>query len=128
MSLATFIANLESDIETTETDVLTWFAQIKAGAQVLEADIALGLKWLAGVAPGIATDLQETVSLLTSIPGLSIPATVLTAVDASAAALNSVAASEASGATTGQTLVNGVVAVQQALAAKSAAVLAVAAK
>lgn len=125
MSLSSIITDIENAFQTTEQDVLNWIAQIKQGVEVAEADLASALKWLAGVAPAVTTDIQSTVSLVQQT-GITIPASVVTAANAAVAGLNAIAAAQNAGATSAQTLVNGYVAVKQATVAQAQTALAVA--
>jgi len=105
-SLAQIITDIENDIQTTEADVWNWVSQIQTGIAVLEGDLTSGLQWIASVAPAWVQDIAAVMAVAQAIPGLQIPAAVITATTAAAAALTAVANAEAAGKSTPATLVS----------------------
>ena len=120
-----FFTQIQSWFVTTEQEVLTTYAKIIAEVPVLEAEVATALKWVQNNGPTIVTDLQEVLAIFSTV-GVVVPGPVLLAANAAVMALNAIAAAQAAGKTSTQTVVAGVVAVQQAAAAKANAIAAVA--
>jgi hypothetical protein len=118
-TFSSVIAAIENDISTTEADVWNAIINIQSGLAVLEADIQAGLAWVGKSAPAIASDLSAVLAVASAIPGLQIPAAVITGTAAAAAALTAVANAENLNKTTPQTLVAAYGAVVQAVGAKS---------
>ena len=121
-----FLTQLEGWFVTTEQEVLQIYAKVIAEVPILDAEIATVLKWVQNNAPAIVADLQQVLAIFSAV-GVIVPGPVLLAANAAVAALNAIAAAQAAGKTSTQTVVAGVVAVQQAAAAKANAIVAVSA-
>ena len=119
---------LENWISETENDVLAVIADIKQGIAVAEADINSALTWIANNAPAISSDIQEVLSIVTTIGIGTDPevAAAVTAANAAVTALNAFAAAKNSGANNATAVLTGYTAVQQAQAAVASAKAAVA--
>jgi hypothetical protein len=121
-----FITSVEHFFETTEQDIVALLAKVKSGAQVVETDLAAALKWLAGNAGTISTDVQYTASVVKALGATSDPKVAAAVADANlaVASLNSFAAAYNSGQGTVTAVVQGYTALKQAQAATATAVAA----
>lgn len=122
-----FWTDVEHFFQTTESDVLTLIAKIKAEVPVVENDINGALRWVANSAPSIAAAITEVAALVEQV-GIMNP-TVLNAIaDANKAivALNAFASSMQKGQGTAASVVAGYVAVKSAQGAAATAAVAAA--
>ena len=119
MSFWTSIANF---VSYAESDVLKLVAAIKNEEQVAVNDINAALKWIAGNAGTITTDIQQVLGLV-QVVGIANPAvmTAVTAANAAVGALNQFAAAYNSGTGTVQSVIAGYSAFKQAQAAAATA-------
>jgi hypothetical protein len=113
--------------KTTEADVISVIAKIKADEQIAESDITAALNWVAGEVPNIVSGLQVALGLAQAVgvvtaPELAAATAAVEALQALAAAHNaSVTAGDKSLATDAKSVVAGYVAYTQAQAAVNAA-------
>jgi hypothetical protein len=126
--MALDFSTLENWISETETDVLALISEIKQGFTVLESDLNAALTWIANNAPTIASDVEEVLSIVTTIGIGTNPevAAAVTAANVAVSALNAFANAKNSGATNTASVLTGYTAVQQAQAAVASAKAAVA--
>ena len=121
--MSSFTTALWNFIDETESDVLAIIQDIKAGAAVAEADINNALHWISSNTPAIAADIEEVLSIVTTLGVGSNPevAVAITAANTAVTALNAFAAASNSGASNTQAVLAGYVAVKQAQAAVASA-------
>ena len=119
MSFWSSVANF---VSYAEKDVLKLVAAIKNEEQVAVSDINSALKWIAGNAGTITTDIQEVLGLV-QIVGIANPSvvTAVSAANAAVGALNQFAAAYNSGTGTVQSVISGYSAFKQAQAAAATA-------
>ena len=124
-----FFTALQSFITETEADVVKVVGALKADIAIAEGDIVAAQHWIASNAPAIANDIQQVLSLVEMVGLGSNPeiGAAVTAANVAVQALNAFASASNTGATPGQAVVAGYVAVKQAQAAVSSAMAAVAA-
>ena len=124
-----FFTALQSFLVETEADVVKVVGAIKADIVIAERDIVAAQHWIASNAPAIAADIQEVLNLV-ELVGLGANPEVgaaVTAANVAVQALNAFANASNTGATPGQAVIAGYVAVKQAQAAVSSAMAATAA-
>lgn len=121
--MSSFSTALWNFIDETESDVLAIIQDIKAGAAVAEADITNALHWVASNTPAIAADIEEVLSIVTTIGVASNPevAAAVSAANIAVTALNAFAKANNAGAGNAQSVLAGYVAVKQAQSAVAAA-------
>lgn len=121
--MSNFTTALWNFIDETESDVLTIIQDIKAGLAIAESDITNALHWIASNTPAIASDIEEVLSIVTTIGVASNPevAIAITAANTAVTALNAFAAANNAGASNTQSVLAGYVAVKQAQAAVATA-------
>ena len=120
--VAGFEAQLTGWFVNVEQEAMTVFAKIVAGIDVAESELASLFSWIKTNGPTVVADLQQVLAIFQAV-GIIIPNPVLIAANAAVAGLNAIAAAQAAGQLTPATAVAGVQAVQQAIAAKSTALL-----
>jgi len=90
------LSNLEVAIQTTETDVVNFFMNLKSEAQIVEQDFIKVLQWCQAHGEEIATDVAGLLGVIVAA-GVGIPAPVLaasTALNTAVAAVNAAIAAQ----------------------------------
>lgn len=120
----TFLADVEGFFKAPgEASALKVAADIKQGIEVFESDIASGLSWIATEEPAIVSGLQGALAFAGQLGVTADPevAAILTATNTTISVLQGITADVATGKSSAQTLVDGVVAVKTAQAAVATA-------
>lgn len=120
-SVTAFETNFENFVVETETDVQALIAAIQKGVAFTETQLADGISWVASKEPTIAPILEEALSFAAGLSAGPTASLIITGAQDAIAALQSVASSNAAGASTVQTLLNGYAAVKTAQAAAASA-------
>ena len=124
-----FFSSIQNFFTTTEKDVILVITKIKKDVVIAAGDIEKALKWLAGNSPLIDADIQEVLTIITTLGATNNPAVATAVSDANKAvvALNAFASASNAGTNSALAVVQGYVAFQQANAAVSSAKAAAAA-
>jgi prophage DNA circulation protein len=122
-SISSFESGFENFIVETESDVQAVIVKVKQGVTAAEAAIDDALKWIANNTPAIAQDIEEVLSIVTTLGLGANPevAAAVTAANVAVTALNAFASSENSGATNTAALLSGYTALKQAQSAVASA-------
>jgi hypothetical protein len=117
-----WFSSLKTYVAYAEKDVLALVANIKQDVQIAESDINAALRWIAGNAGTITTDIQEVLGLV-QIVGIANPQVevAVTAANSAVGALNAFAAAYNSGTGTSSSVIAGYSAFKQAQAAAATA-------
>jgi len=116
-----FFTSIKNFLVTTEQDVIKIIGAIVKEEAVLEKDLGIALKWIAGQTPTIASKLQMAESLIVAVGAANNPnvAASIAAANLAVAGLNAFAAAYNSGTPTAAAVVEGYQALKQASAAAS---------